>query len=393
MSGRSVWHRGLMWALIMLLSTGLWSEVSRAQVTVAMIDYGIVRTVMLGLLIPDDKGGLKEFSSCSGSFVTPRGLILTASHCVRATEDTPKHGIKKGQLYNPDGWATVYINVPNQVKPVFFLYAKYVADQPDLDVALVRAEKLVGSGGAQALPADFSVPSVAIGDSDAMRIGEPVVLMGYPGVGGDTITVTRGYVTGFTVDSQGRKFEMKTDVGAPGFSGGPVMNERGEQVAVHTSSQVEPERAARSGRATLANRLAVEWVQQVKEGVRAGGVQRPAPAPGPGGPAVVTAVLQGRVVDGATGAGVPGAGVWILTPGASPEDPTSKQIAASAVTDGNGVFQTRPPVLRGAAYPIVVFANGYGRVAGFVEIPLKGPQGASGNSEVAPLGTITLYRQ
>ncbi len=374
-----------MLSLTLMLGVGLWTSSSTAQINVAMIEQGIARTVMLGLLRRGDQGSFKEFSICSGSFVTPKGLILTASHCVRATEDIQKYGIKKGELYNPEGWATVYINVPNQVKPVLVLLARFVADQVELDVALLRPEKLVGSGGPQVLPPDFTVPYVPIGDSDTMRIGEAVVLMGFPGVGGDTITVTRGYVTGFTADSQGRKFEMKTDLGAPGFSGGPVMSERSEQVAVHTSSQVEPDRAARSGRATLSRRLPAEWAQYLKDGTATAQPVSPAGA--------TSVVLQGRVVDGATGAGIPGAGVWVLAPGTSLEDPTSKQVVASAQTDGNGVFQAKPPVLRGSHYPVIVFATGYGRVAGTVEIPARGPQTAPGSSEVAIVGTITLQRQ
>jgi len=379
-SHRSIWPGAVAWGLAALVGLGAVAPPSTAQINVAMIEQGIARTVMLGLVRRDEQGALREFSSCSGSFVTPKGLVLTASHCVRATEDIAKYGIKKGQLYNPDGRATVYINIPNQVKPVLFLLARFVADDPELDVALVRAEKLVGSGGLQALPADFNVPYIPIGDSDAVRIGEPVVLMGFPSVGGDTITVTRGYVTGFTVDAQGRKFEMKTDLGAPGFSGGPVMNERSEQVAVHQSSQVEPNMAARSGRATLTRRLPADWAQHFKEGGTT--VQQGAPV----GPSSSTVILQGRVIDGATGSGIAGAGVWVLVPGASLEDPSSKQVVANAVTDGNGVFQTRPPVSRGASYPIIVYAVGYGRVAGYVEAPARG-------SEVASVGTITLQRQ
>jgi S1-C subfamily serine protease len=383
--GRSIWPRVVVWSLSVALGLGLCAGSSTAQINVAMIEQGIARTVMLGLLRRDEKGSYREFSSCSGSFVTPKGLILTASHCVRANEDDEKRGIKKGQLYNPEGWSTVYINVPNQVKPVLFLMAKFVADEIGLDVALVRAVDLIGSGGRQALPPDFNVPYVPIGDSDTVRIGEPVVLMGYPSVGGDTITVTRGYVTGFTVDSQGRKFEMKTDLGAPGFSGGPVINERSEQVAVHQSSQVEPDRAARSGRATLSRRLPAEWAQYLKDGTSTAQPVSPAGA--------ASVILQGRVVDGATGAGVPGASVWVLAPGSSLEDPTSKQVVANAVTDGNGVFQAKPPVLRGSSYPVIVSATGYGRVAGYIEILARGPQTAPGSSEVAIVGTITLQRQ
>ncbi|HET8679237.1 MAG TPA: trypsin-like peptidase domain-containing protein [bacterium] len=373
---------------ILILCVGIGAPDSQAQITTGVIDFGLARAVMIGILVRDAQGNLKEYSQCSASFITPKGMILSASHCVRADSDIPRYNVVKGQLYNPEGWATVYLNVPNQIKPVLTLFARLVADVRDpLDLALLRTERLAGTAGERPLPSDFSVPHLAIANPDSMRHGDPIVLIGFPSVGGDTVTVARGHVTGFTADAQGRKLEMKTDVGAPGFSGAPVINERGEQVAVHTSSQVEPDRAARSGRATLSNRIPSEWAAHLAQ-TQSGS---PQPAPAPAGQ--TTAILQGRIVDVSSGAGLTGVGVWILTPGTSFAEATNASVVASALTDGNGFFQARPSVTRGFTYPIIVLANGYQRLTGFVEVPKLTAQGAPGTAEVANAGTIALTRQ
>ncbi len=375
-------------ACVLILLMGMRARDSQAQITTSLIEYGLARTVMIGIMVRDAQGSLKEISVCSASFVTPRGMIITASHCVRADEDSTQYNVKKGQLYNPDGWMTVYFNVPNQVKPVLTLFAKLVADNRELDMALLRTERLVGSGE-RPLPADFSVPYLPIGDSETVRHGDPILYIGFPSVGGDTVTVGRGHVTGFTADAQGRKFEMKTDLGAPGFSGAPVINERGEQVAVHTSSRIEPDRVARSGRATLSNRLPSEWA--VHLGQTPSGSPQPAPTPAPAGK--TTALLQGRIVDASSGTGVAGVGIWVLTPGTSFQEATDASVVASALTDGNGFFQARPAVTRGFTYPIVVLASGYRKLTGFVEVPTRSPQGAPALTDVAAVGTIALSRQ
>jgi hypothetical protein len=91
-------------------------------------------------------------------------------------------------------------------------------------------------------------------------------------------------------------------------------------------------------------------------------------------------------VDAATGAGITGAGVFILRPGASPRTAVKEDILSSAYTDGNGRFQTGPPIPRGATYPVVFMANGYQGVSGNLELAPSGPEAVS-------VGTVQLQRQ
>jgi S1-C subfamily serine protease len=187
--------------------------------------------VELGSLYRDAEGRNRLFSGCTGSFVTPTGFVLTNSHCVRAQEDYPKYGIKKGALYHPDGLVTIAVNLPGQVKPVLTLLTRFVADVPEVDVALLRPDRLIGAGELRPLPPDFRVPFLTLGDPSALRHGDPIVVIGFPSVGGNTVTVGRGYVTGFTADAAGQKYELKHDQGAPGFSGSPAAASTGRVAA------------------------------------------------------------------------------------------------------------------------------------------------------------------
>jgi len=82
-------------------------------------------------------------------------------------------------------------------------------------------------------------------------------------------------------------------------------------------------------------------------------------------------VLQGRVVDADSGAGIAGASAIILRPGSSA---AQRDVVAEAQTDGSGAFRTRPPVAKGATYPVVIQARGYRPVSGTVEITAQDPE-------------------
>jgi len=354
---------------------------SFGQVSSDVIEQVIARTVFLALITPVGEGKFRQFAGCSGAFISPTGYILTASHCVRATEDQTELRLKKGDLYNPDGLVPVAVNMPPQVRPVMTMLAKYVADSVPLDLALIKVERLLGSGGIAPLPPDFRVPFLTLGDSEATRHGEPVAVVGFPGVGGETVSANLGNVAGFTVDDQNRKAWLKLDASGagPGSSGGPVVNARGEEIGVISHGVVNPQ--ARSVRAMMVTRLPGEWKQTLAGAAGAAG-PGPQPQPGPSGD---FAALQGRVVDAGNGAPIQGAGVFVLKPGANVQNPSRDDLLASSVTDANGLYQTRPPVRRGVRYPIAFLANGYQPIFGTIMV-------TAGTGEVFRINPVQMQR-
>lgn len=79
------------------------------------------------------------------------------------------------------------------------------------------------------------VPFLAFGDSEALRQGQEILVLGYPfgsGLGTDSITVTRGIISALRPSEGLIQYDAGTN---PGNSGGPVLNLRGEVVGIHVS--------------------------------------------------------------------------------------------------------------------------------------------------------------
>jgi len=102
------------------------------------------------------------------------------------------------------------------------LDAEVVKRGRNLDLALLRIE----SGSA--------LPAAPIGDSDLLRVGQLVYAIGHPW--GRLGAVTAGVVSGLGVvgGPRGRTRYVQSDVSlAPGNSGGPLLNARGEVIGIN----------------------------------------------------------------------------------------------------------------------------------------------------------------
>ena len=131
------------------------------------------------------------------------GLVLTSHHVVAG---------------RPRGAKTAVVLNDGQE-----LDAEVVKSSRDLDLALLRLEDPPGV-----------LPALPVGDSDALRVGELVYAIGHPW--GRLGAVTAGVVSGLGVagGAGGRARYVQSDVSlAPGNSGGPLLNARGEVVGIN----------------------------------------------------------------------------------------------------------------------------------------------------------------
>jgi pSer/pThr/pTyr-binding forkhead associated (FHA) protein/S1-C subfamily serine protease len=170
-----------------------------------------------------------EAATGSGSFLTANGDVLTNFHVV-GDPDT-------GQYHNKEGMAYIGLNWDNPADtPNTFYLAEVAQHDASLDIAVLH---IVSLDNGDPLPGDLTFPYITVGSSDDLKIGDPIAVLGFPGLGGDTPTLTRGSVSGFLFDDINNlnRGWIKTDAEInPGNSGGMAINSRGELIGIPTQA-------------------------------------------------------------------------------------------------------------------------------------------------------------
>ncbi len=140
----------------------------------------------------------KRPSSGTGFAVHMNGLLVTALHVVDEAQE-------------------ITVALPTGQSATADVLAADVA----ADIALLRVSQTL-------------VP-LKLGDSDALRVGEEIAVIGYPladVMGTYDVTATRGIVS--AIRSQLGRIQVDAAMN-PGVSGGPVFNQKGEVVGVAVS--------------------------------------------------------------------------------------------------------------------------------------------------------------
>lgn len=159
----------------------------------------------------------------SGTIISSDGLILTNAHVVLSD--------RFYQVKN----LIVSLTVAEDAPPVPTYYASIVQADEALDIAIIKPyQDLLGNSINYNL---LNLPFVPLGNSDKLSLGESINILGYPGIGGDTITLTRGEVSGFTAEAAygNRAFIKTSGTIAGGNSGGLAVNDKGELIGVPTA--------------------------------------------------------------------------------------------------------------------------------------------------------------
>ena len=143
----------------------------------------------------------KQRSLGSGFIISNDGYILTNNHVVENT-DKILVKISDGKEYE----------------------AKIIGADAKTDIALIKIKP------------DNGLPTVALGDSDVVRVGEWVIAIGNPF--GLEQTVTAGIVSakGRVIGAGAYDNFIQTDASInPGNSGGPLFNMQGKVIAINTA--------------------------------------------------------------------------------------------------------------------------------------------------------------
>ena len=171
------------------------------------------------IVCPDSYG---NWFSGSGTIIDSKGIILTNRHVVTdekgGTINTCFIGFIKSINDEPDFGTK---DNPNLAQ------VKFTTDTQDMDSALLYLEN----------KSNIIYPSINIWNSDSnkLKFGEKIEVIGYPGIGGSTITYTSGDFSGFGSKLDGTNNFIKTT--APlehGNSGGASYNSTGEFIGIPT---------------------------------------------------------------------------------------------------------------------------------------------------------------
>ncbi len=184
-------------------------------------------------------GRLQTIWTGSGTIVSPDGVILTNAHVAAPTS------LGLATLYNDP--ELLFGEEPDQLivalsetaddPPVETYIAELAAADGALDLAVIKIT--ADLEGNKLDTATLNLPFVEIGDSDSIRLGDEIRILGYPGAGGQTITFTRGNVAGFESQNRvGGRAWIKTDATiSPGNSGGLGVNAAGQIIGVPSYGQ------------------------------------------------------------------------------------------------------------------------------------------------------------
>ncbi|GAB4296931.1 MAG: DegQ family serine endoprotease [Desulfuromonadia bacterium] len=148
------------------------------------------------------QGGLRQNSLGSGFIISDDGYILTNNHVISGADEI-----------------SVKLTDGREFK------AEIKGQDEKLDLALIRIK-----------PLQKGLPTVRLGDSDDIRVGEWVMAIGNPF--GLSATVTAGIISakGRVIGSGPYDDYLQTDASInPGNSGGPLFNTRGEVIGINTA--------------------------------------------------------------------------------------------------------------------------------------------------------------
>ena len=148
----------------------------------------------------------EQVSGGSGFIITPDGYILTNNHVVQDANRVEVHLGEDDREYQ----------------------AEVIGRDPATDIALIKIDS------------DVPLPTVTLGDSDKVRIGEWALAIGNPVGFENSLTVgvvsAKGRSLGLSQESSSFENFIQTDAAINfGNSGGPLLNIRGEVIGINTA--------------------------------------------------------------------------------------------------------------------------------------------------------------
>lgn len=206
-----------------LLNTDLFSalEDRKPQGTTKFVttdfDFSNQMAAVVSLVCEEDGG---DFVGGSAVVVSSNGLLLTNKHVVEnVTENYCIVGFTKDPALDPEYAFYADTEFYNEDE-------SFTVDNEEIDTAILQ---IVSATEGYSMPESF--PTIGmIGSSDSLVFNDEIYVIGYPSFGGNTLTLTKGVMSG-RVGDDFIKTSAKID---SGNSGGAALNEDGELIGMPT---------------------------------------------------------------------------------------------------------------------------------------------------------------
>ncbi len=209
--------RKILFAVCLLTLAAAIPGAARAQVVSNAEAYKAI--VKINTFVSGADGFLTNFQSGTGVIIDEKGIILTNEHVV-----TVQYSYDESES---DVGHQICITTEIAKEPDCSYTAKVIAADKTLDLALLQIVPIAG------LSSQTSFPYIEPLQSGVAALNEEVNALGYPAVGGNTISVTKGIISG-----KQDKYDvhwLKTDaVTSFGSSGGALINSAGKLVGITT---------------------------------------------------------------------------------------------------------------------------------------------------------------
>jgi putative serine protease PepD len=195
------------------------------------LDTAKEATVRLSADTTDANGSPVSYSG-SGSIISSDGLILTNAHVAAPeAEGLAEQYSDDEQIKNPD-YVLVALTQGDD-RPADPEYrARAVEADGHLDAAVIQ---IYADEDGNELTSDLNLPTMPIGNSDDLRTGDDVTVLGFPGISqSGAVTITKGVISTFIPSQEfGSRSEIDTDTRiAPGNSGGAAINNDAQIIGI-----------------------------------------------------------------------------------------------------------------------------------------------------------------
>ena len=217
------------------------------RLTAAELDSAKVATVLL-VAESRTRGGQRAVWSGSGSIISADGRILTNAHVAEPQAPGLAERYGPNDLVNPEFLQVALIEDADDSHAAPAYGARVVRSDGRVDASVIQIFATIDG---DPLPERLDLPTMPLGDSDLLRAGDDVTVLGFPGISqSDRVTITRGVISTFLDDPVlGERAEIDTDARiAPGNSGGAAIDNGARIVGIPSAIFAEEASTVESGR-------------------------------------------------------------------------------------------------------------------------------------------------